>query len=270
MTAGTLTFLRRLRVGMLWFAALVMGVTLWLLFDNLARDRAEQIVFRLLMGWLWHLTETLPNLSWDAHQLVQSAGLLILTVAGSHLVLSKLVRSTWTWRRTMLMIALPLSLIGAGGAAGLMVHHSVWLKKEPFFYFDNLWDSTRNISNARQLITALRIYASDHSGEYPEKLEDLVKEEILDPGEPFEKLTHGIMQKQMKIPWMVLGGLNDSAPGGLPILASPIPLHGSRYVMGYNDSSVVLVSPEKYHAAMAAWEAWLKENHKPRTAIPLR
>lgn len=270
MTEGSLTLLRRLRTGMLWFTALIIGMVLWIVFDVIARDRAEQIVIRLLMGWLWHLTDTLPKVRWNAQLLAQWSGMLILLVTTSHLVLLKLCHSNWTWRRTLLTIGIPLCLIGAGGAAGMVVHHSVWLKRESFFYYDDIWDSTRNISNARQLITALRIYSADHGGEYPKKLEDLVKEEILDPGEPFEKLTHGIMQKQMKIPWLVLGGLNDSAPGGLPLVVSPIPLHGSRYVMGYNDSSVELVSPEKYQAAMTAWKTWLKEHHKGRTAIPLR
>lgn len=253
-----------------WAGATTLAILGCFLFADLTRGRALEILTRLATGWIRHLQETAPMTTWDWTSIgVAGLVLVVLLIACQWIAHSRL-RTKWAWRWTSQFMAALFLITGAGGAAGLLIHHLSYFFREPIFYYNDIWDSTRNINNARQLITALRIYANDHSGEYPEKLDDLVKEEILDPGEPFEKLTHGIMQKQMKIPWMVLGGLNDSAPGGLPLVVSPIPLHGSRYVMGYNDMSVELVSPEKYQAAMAAWEAWLKENHKPRTTIPLR
>lgn len=253
-----------------WAGATTLAILGCFLFAHLTRGRALEILTRLATGWIRHLQETAPMTTWDWTSIgVAGLVLVVLLIACQWIAHSRL-RTKWAWRWTSQFMAALFLITGAGGAAGLLIHHLSYFFREPIFYYNDIWDSTRNISNARQLITALRIYSSDHSGEYPEKLEDLVKEEILDPGEPFGKLTHGIMQKQMKIPWMVLEGLNDSAPGGLPLVVSPIPLHGSRYIMGSNDSSVELVSPEKYQAAMAAWEAWLKENHKPRTIIPIR
>lgn len=254
---------------LLWANAAALVVVGGLLFVYLARGRAHEILTRLFIGWIWHLGEHLPKTTWNLQSMALGIVLLTAILGICHGVASRRARGAWPWRRTALAALLPLLMIGSGGALGLLVHHLSYLPREPFFYFDDVWDSTRNISNARQLITALLIYSADHNGEYPGRLEDLLAEEILDE-EQFEQLSHALMQKQMKIPWLVLGGLNDSAPGDLPLVVSPIPLHGRRYVMGTNDSSVGVVQPEEYHAAMARWEAWLRAHNKPRTTIPFR
>lgn len=269
MNARTISRLKTLRILMLWFAAVVVGMTLWILFDHLARDQGGQILFHLVIGWVWHLEEHVPELGWNNATVFRLLGLLAVVAATAHFTLRHIFAGPWPLRRTLLLMALPFCLIGAAGALCMTGHHVSWLPRESSFYYSDRWDSTINVSNARQLITALRIYASDHGGEYPAKLEDLVTEKILDR-KGLNELSHALMQKRMQIPWLVLGGLNDSAPGDLPLVVSSIPLHGRRYVMGTNDSSVRIVQPGEYHAAMAAWEAYLKENHKTRSAIPLR
>jgi prepilin-type N-terminal cleavage/methylation domain-containing protein len=107
---------------------------------------------------------------------------------------------------------------------------------------------TKGISNARQIITALRIYAADHGGNYPDvALDDeeeagndantvfrtLFTEQILDAetifGCPVSSLgnpdgdigsapnyENALQTKENH--WMMTGGASDSASGSLPLV----------------------------------------------------
>lgn len=106
---------------------------------------------------------------------------------------------------------------------------------------------TKGISNARQVITALRIYAADNNGNYPDNnlsggggvsssndaFRELFKEQILDAEQVFgcpvssmgnpdgntgsaPEYTQALEQNENH--WAMTGGLSDSAPGSIPLV----------------------------------------------------
>lgn len=102
---------------------------------------------------------------------------------------------------------------------------------------------TKGISNARQIITALRIYSSDHGGNYPDVdtavdsgtsngvFRELFKEQILDNeivfGCPVSRLgnpdgktgeDNSTALKENENHWSFTKGASDSASGSLPLV----------------------------------------------------
>jgi prepilin-type N-terminal cleavage/methylation domain-containing protein len=117
-----------------------------------------------------------------------------------------------------------------------------------FSRFQERGNITKGISNARQIVMALKLYASDHGGSYPdnaktgeneEKAKDaneafrvLFKEETLDsevvfgcPVSPYvpdgnigsdEEKSKALEQDENH--WMLTAGLSDSASGNIPLV----------------------------------------------------
>ncbi|RBP46129.1 hypothetical protein DES53_102515 [Roseimicrobium gellanilyticum] len=108
---------------------------------------------------------------------------------------------------------------------------------------------TKGISNCRQILVALRIYASDHNGKYPDAhingtktanaaFRQLFEEQILDneaifgcPPSPFEpdgkiedayigpqSTKYGKAVQAGENHWAMTAGLNDSSAGAIPVV----------------------------------------------------
>ncbi len=97
---------------------------------------------------------------------------------------------------------------------------------------------TKSISNARQIVLACKIYASDHEGKYPGDLDVLIKEGILSD----ERVLHDPLSKDASaIGYDYLGaGMKDNDPPDKILLQSKSLSMGKR-VIGYNDASVQAV-----------------------------
>jgi hypothetical protein len=149
----------------------------------------------------------------------------------------------------------------------MLAHHLSWLPRETVFYWDDRSDATLNISNARQMVTALRIYASDHDGRYPDRLEDLVAVEVVDRAF-LEKEGSMILPGGMKMPWRVLAGVEDRDPGNLPVVVSPASWDGRRHLIGFNDSMITFVSTKEYEEAMGRWRDHLRKQGRAPGDIP--
>lgn len=228
-----------------------------------------EAVLRVGLGWIWHLEETVPNIVWRWGGMVGVGVSLLVTFAAFHVAAIRLATCTWSFRWTRAWMQTLLVAVGAAGAFVMVAHHSLWLPRETFFYYNDRSDTTRNLSNARQMTTALRIYASDHQGNYPPRLQDLVTEQIVDPGF-LETCGQMILPKGMKMPWRVLAGVKDTDPGSLPLIVSPTSMYGHRQLIAYNDSSTQWVTHEVYEKAMARWRDHLRGEGLEPSEIPCR
>ncbi|HSJ02816.1 MAG: DUF4190 domain-containing protein [Verrucomicrobium sp.] len=102
-------------------------------------------------------------------------------------------------------------------------------------------NATKSISNVRQLITACRIYAADHEGKYPDNLEVLVKEEILEQQSLDSLLRCPLSKEYPGYDYYGAGKKEDEDPNTV-IFLSKADLRGKR-IVGLNDSSVSLKEP---------------------------
>ena len=86
---------------------------------------------------------------------------------------------------------------------------------------------TKAIWNARQLIAAIRIFASDRAGAFPDELDELVVAKVI-TGETMRYLLRSpYSAKDKPLPWIYWPGLSDGSPGDHPLLISPV-LHDQR------------------------------------------
>jgi len=121
---------------------------------------------------------------------------------------------------------------------------------------------TSNISRARQVIIALRIFASEHEGAYPKDLEELVKSKCIERGE-LERLNQYRATRGAKpLKWTVILDLKDSDPYDLPLVVSPAPMRGGKCILGLNDCSVAVVSDKEINDAMERLRKFREQRDK--------
>lgn len=119
------------------------------------------------------------------------------------------------------------------------------------------------ICNGRQLLTTVKIYASENEGKYPPHLIELETSGVLNN-------LHGLTSSpytDKPLGWIYRPGFSDSSASGEPILVTPIlqkkgnaaslwlqeklgvrsdpPLHSSRVVV-FNDAAVQLMKEEEF------------------------
>ncbi len=240
----------------------------------------QQALSHLLLGGFRHLWDSLPHLLPEP---LSVAGLLVLigvTLLLLHFVIDLITArrepedtpSPWRWAWTIKGMLLALILFAASCATIGVAHHAGWMFRSRTVVVDtNRSPITKGISNCRQVITYLRIYASDHTGQYPDTLEELLaaRELELSPDD-WQRINHYYNALEgMKLPWVYLTGLTDSDYGTLPLVFSsgPINRKGS-YILGMNDSSVAVATPEEFDAAMADYRAHMKSKPSPPASPP--
>lgn len=102
-------------------------------------------------------------------------------------------------------------------------------------------NTTKQISHARQLQMACMLYATEHQGKYPDSLEQLVEQQLLE-AEFYQQAS------QFKVPgwkgepgFQYLGaGKDDTIPGDTPILISNAEDWQGRRVVARHDGSAML------------------------------
>lgn len=95
------------------------------------------------------------------------------------------------------------------------------------------------VSNARQIVLATKMYASDHNGQLPPDLETLFTEGLLDDRRllDFPRLTHSEDQG-----WDYRGaGLTDQAPGDTVILITKKPVGHQKFILARSNGSAEVV-----------------------------
>ena len=241
-------------VGVLLLLSVVFPV-----FDDLPL----KLVLHLVGGGFLHAWASFPHMIPDAPKLVGFAVLLTACVCALQLLLAKFAKSKegaelrWRPKWTFAAVGLVLASIGTACATVGLAHHATWLFRDGVVYLDGGGSPvSKSISNCRQLITALRIYSSDHGGEYPKHLEDLVKEGILDQ-ESLVRINRMIGRDGLPAPWVLLQGLTDAGPGDIPLVIGSCPVSRDMYIVGRNDSGVSTVNRQEFDEAMTRYRRFV-------------
>lgn len=90
--------------------------------------------------------------------------------------------------------------------------------------------TTKAISNARQLITAIRIFASDNAGAFPDELDELVAAGVIGEETLMRLLRSPYSAKDKPFHWIYWPGLSDGSSAGHSLLISPV-LHDQRNIL---------------------------------------
>lgn len=215
-----------------------------------------QIPYFLSCGWLHYLARVLPMVQVNWGMIFSGVTAFALAVIVSHLVLrwfwhQKRAGQKWRLKWTTSICLLVPVLFGISIAVGGIVHQTAWLMREPNWVEDvNRGRVTRNMSNARQIVTCLRIWSSEHEGQYPERLEQLFIDGALDENRIFYYVTEPGNTPEL---FEYLHGLNDSDPANIPLVVAPRATPRGVWVMAMNDSSIITVKTEEFNKAISEW-----------------
>ena len=216
-------------------------------------------MFHLLLGGFAHLWASAPHMIPSLPASVGFTVLLIVSVCSLQALLDKFAKSKhgaefrWQPRWTLSFVGLMLAALGTACTTVGLAHHATWLVREDVVYFDGGRSPvTKSISNCRQIVMALKWYASDHQGAYPLTLSELVSKDVLSH-EDFERFNKAILVDGLPLPWVYLPGLNDASPGDLPVVVSPAPVSRSGYVVGWNDGGAMMINREEFEEAMTRY-----------------
>jgi hypothetical protein len=117
-----------------------------------------------------------------------------------------------------------------------------------FSGFQQKAQSTKQMSDIRQLIYACKAYAADNNGAFPESLPILITDGYLDSKELlYWKASPSADEAE---PHLYCPGLTDTAQGGEAPIAAAQPILGKRTV-GYADGSVTALPEEGFQATLA-------------------
>lgn len=218
-----------------------------------------EVPFYVVAGWVLYLSRTLPDMAWNWEAMASGVAFMVLSVAGLHFVARSIARSrdaAWPWKRSVCISTLMLLMFGVSLAIGGIMHEAAWLARtDRWLAFGQSYPSiTRQISNARQLIIAVRLYAADESGTFPARLEHLLTAGALEGLAEFERLnTFTGDTNEPPAPWIYVRGLRDAAPEGLPIIIAPFSYKNGRRIVGTNDTAVELMKPSDIREALPKW-----------------
>lgn len=98
--------------------------------------------------------------------------------------------------------------------------------------------TTGSMNNVKQLVTAMRLYASDHNGAFANDWDTLFQETGMEQGQ--QLLTSPLGEKPYRL---LLRDGNDSLRADTPLILDPNPAH-STYVIGFVDGQVRILRAE--------------------------
>ncbi|HYF37681.1 MAG TPA: hypothetical protein VD994_20435, partial [Prosthecobacter sp.] len=108
-------------------------------------------------------------------------------------------------------------------------------------------EQTRMMANARQVGTALKMFATDNEGRYPRELGELVEEKLLEES----MLTVKDSKLGLVEMWLYDNTLTETSPGSAIVLASPLPImKGTKQqrIVVHNDMSVEIIAEAEFQA----------------------
>ncbi|WP_038160769.1 hypothetical protein [Verrucomicrobium sp. BvORR106] len=227
------------------------------------------IGFHLFLGSIMHAVASFPYAFGSLSHALWTLGILLGAFFVLHglLILLNSKSGRWKLPQSARAFAMALLLLGGGAAAIQAARTAVLLTTQ-----DNILTSGRDyvsksISNGRQLVTAMRIYASEHDGNYPDQVEELIAADILEPGS-LVNLNWVYLSGEVPAPWIFLRGLRNDAPGNLPMFVSPHPVTRNKYIIAYNDSSVSLQTATEREAAIHRWREYRKQSSSTEAVAP--
>ncbi|CAN5185730.1 hypothetical protein BH23VER1_BH23VER1_24450 [soil metagenome] len=238
------------RLGNWILAALLAGLVLVLLAGQIY---PIEFAFYLLAGWFLFLGRVIPQVATDASMLASAALTLAAATALLHVSLRWFTgKNGWSWspRQTGAVLALLLALF-ASAIAGAGIGNQVgWLFASDVLVnssrMDNVVKETRNIRN---VFLALKLYAHEHGGRYPENLEDVVRKGYID------EWSSNALSPRDGEPLVYFGaGMDENLSGRFIVLASARPRYsGHKRVVCTNDGSVTTFREEQFQE-MLAWQ----------------
>ncbi|WP_009965870.1 hypothetical protein [Verrucomicrobium spinosum] len=244
----------------LWFKAfflLLLGafITIDLAFSTGLTAGCFAIAMHTLLGGISFAMQALPHafMSWTNLALASgvAVGLLAWIAAiAFHSQRNHTDRPRRFQRAFMILGGLASLIIGSFAAVNI-ASASILLVRDGVGAPDRGWMG-ESIGKARQLNTALRIYASEHNGAYPLHLSDVVASGILSQ-QQFDRLSLAALSDGIPVPWIYFGGLHESLPGTTPLLMHPLPSHGGKRIVALNDSSVSLLISQDYDDVVKRW-----------------
>lgn len=101
---------------------------------------------------------------------------------------------------------------------------------------------TKSISNVRQLVTACKIYASDHNGKYPESLDALVADGVLEQAS-YDSLLRCPLSTEYPGYEYLGAGQNDGDNPEAPLFLSKAEIRGKRVVGRKNGDTDFSIPP---------------------------
>ncbi len=223
--------------------AIVLATTLgalWALAFVFLPD-ARQITILLPFGWAAYLWRNLPQLTINREIAVDFFVALVLATAGLHTafhwVLHRLKSGgAWPFRQTAKITVLVLLLFAACLTATGLVRNVTWL----FETRELVTDRNREQALAHGVFYALKMFASDHAGEFPQTLDQLFPD-YLGSRRP---LFVGGAPSHPPEPLLYFSGYQASDGGDRVILASPRPRGGRRFVIQINGTGEMLTELE--------------------------
>jgi prepilin-type processing-associated H-X9-DG protein len=163
----------------------MLAVVAFVLFMVCTGSAPRPVVFliELLIGWWGYLGRTLPNVRMNWIAVISATVCITALLVLGHRLARWLWRETtndqsrWRFRWTLAGVAVFVFMFVAGIAAVGVTHQSAWLARsdKPMFQSrrSRIADQVRCGSNLRQLGQAILLYAKEHSGKLPDKIEKL-------------------------------------------------------------------------------------------------
>lgn len=113
-------------------------------------------------------------------------------------------------------------------------------------------ESPSVINNGRQLGVCIELYAGEHQGKYPNTLEEVVKEGIIEQSYLDKLLSDPEGKSGRPLGWIYLSGLSNDIAPDYPIFISPVlqppsepnPTTSSRVIIFRDHSHRVITEPD--------------------------
>lgn len=234
----------------------IVVLVLFLVLPLLGAVLLLEVPFHLLLGWAPYLAHVVPLTQLNVELLLCSLGALALGMVGLQYLMSRLCApQRWPWRWTLAWCAMLVVMFSTSIAAVGIVHQTGWLFRLPVWIeWSGMGTQVKAMSNARQVMLAVRQYAGAHNGKFPNSCADMMPEIVTD-----SRIFWVSVDKNMPLEPLVYAGagLRDTDYGNLPVVWTPRPGANGRRVVARHDGSAEIVLEEKFQEMLAQWQEHL-------------
>ena len=249
--AGELAW--RIVKGVAKFVLITVGVLLVLLVFLGIFPLPLEFAGLLLFGWIPYLGRVIPQITFNPEIAFDAVAALGLALFGLHRILRACPLqggdepAKWRFGWTLKISVMGLLLFATSIAAVGMVHQIAWLCHEPnLIEMRGRAKQTWELANLKQVSLGLRLFADDHEGRFPKRLDELVPDYVPMYKDLFTRAIDGDPPQ----PVAYYPGYGTSDSHDLIILASPRPFEGARgrtRTIVHRDSSAEIISESSFH-----------------------